>query len=79
MKKIVATAVSALALGTGVALASPEGHELEFPMTQDVFLETFDDATVAIFDQADTTRDGVISEDEFHAAVERGLIDDPRG
>ena len=79
MKKIVATAASALILGTGVALASTEYQALEFPMTQDVFLETFEDATILDFELIDISDTGEISETEFEQAVEQGIIADPRG
>ena len=79
MKKIIATTVSALILGTGVALASPDHAELEFPMTQVEFLETFPELTESDFDLIATGDNVVIQEHEFEAAIEAGLIDDPRG
>ncbi|MGY6411402.1 MAG: hypothetical protein ACXIUV_10320 [Alkalilacustris sp.] len=79
MKTILATAASALILGTGVALATPQGQALEFPMTQDMFLATFDGSTILDFERIDTARDGVIHEEEFEEAVEQGIIEDPRG
>ena len=79
MKKIVATAVSALILGTGVALASPDHAELEFPMTQEQFLEVFPEMTEVDFMLITEGDSQIIQEQDFNAAVEGGLIEDPRG
>ncbi len=79
MKKIVATAVSALILGTGVALASPDNAELEFPMTQEQFLEVFPEMTEVDFMLITEGDSQIIQEQDFNAAVEGGLIEDPRG
>ncbi len=79
MKKIIAASVSALILGTGVALASPDHAELEFPMTQAEFLEAFPEMTEGDFELIAGGDNVTIQEHEFEAAVEGGLIEDPRG
>lgn len=51
---------------------------VEFPMSQEVFLETVPGATLASYQTIDTARDGFITEDQFDRAVEAGVITDPR-
>lgn len=78
MTRILATALTALTLGGTAALAGTDGHHLEFPMTPEQFMQIVPDASLAVFETIDTTRDGMVSEHEFELAVDAGIIEDPR-
>ena len=51
---------------------------LEFPLSEQAFLDAVPGASLAEFQTIDTARDGVITEDQFQRAVEAGVIEDPR-
>lgn len=70
MKKMIATAVSALVLGSGMALA----QMAEGPWTMEEFMVAYPEVTPEIFAEIDTNNDGLIDEDELEAAVEAGLV-----
>ncbi len=71
--KNLAIATCALALMSFPALAQ-DATEHHFPLTMTEFMVAYPDATSDDFDQIDTDGDGEISEDEYNAARESGLI-----
>lgn len=78
MQKL-AIATCALALMAFPALAQDATDpttEHQFPMTMTDFMVAYPDASPDDFDQADTDGDGEISEDEYNAARDSGLLGD---
>ena len=76
MKKHLAIIASALALSAVPALAESE-HD--FPLTMAEFMEAYPEVTPEEFAEIDTAGDGMVSEEEYAAAQEAGLIDDRDG
>lgn len=73
MKKL-AVAASALALMSAAALAQDNAATHEFPLTQGEFLAAYPEVTMEDFALIDTNGDGEISQEEYQAAEEAGLI-----
>lgn len=63
---------------TGDAAAAGGMPMLEFPLSEQAFLDAVPGASLAEFQTIDTARDGFITEDQFEQAVEAGVIEDPR-
>ena len=76
MKMYLAIAASALALSAAPALAESE-HD--FPLTMAEFMEAYPEVTPEQFAEIDTAGDGMVSEEEYTAAQEAGLIGDDEG
>ncbi len=80
MRKALATAAASLALVASMAVAhAQEAAEPEMPWTLGEFMTVFPEAPVELFNEIDTAGDGMITEEELQAAVDAGLIEDPRG
>lgn len=74
MQKL-AIATCALALMAFPALAE-ETTEHQFPLTMTEFMVAYPEAAPEDFDAIDTDGDGEISEEEYNAAHDAGLIGD---
>jgi len=74
MKKL-AIATCALALMAFPVMAE-ETTEHQFPLTMTEFMVAYPDATPEEFDLIDTDGDGEVSEEEYNAARDSGLIGD---
>lgn len=74
MQKL-AIATCALALMAFPALAE-EATEHQFPLTMTEFMVAYPDVATEDFDLIDTDGDGEISEEEYNAARDSGLIGD---
>jgi hypothetical protein len=77
MKKHLAIAASAFALATFPAMADTHGDaDHDFPLTQAEFMMEYPEVTQDEFLQIDTNADGEVSEEEYEAAREAGIIGD---
>lgn len=74
MKKL-AIATCALALMSFPVLAQ-DAAEREFPLTMSDFMVAYPDVTPDQFGLIDTNGDGEVSEEEYNAARDSGLIAD---
>ncbi len=77
MKKQLAIAASVLALAGVPALADNHGDGgHDFPLTMAEFMAAYPEVTPEEFAEIDTDDDGQVSEEEYEAAHEAGLIGD---
>ena len=75
MKKHLAIAASVLALAAAPALAGSQGDsEHDFPLTMAEFMAAYPEVTPEEFAEIDTDGDGQVSEEEYEAARDAGLI-----
>lgn len=75
MKKQFAVAASVMALAATPLLADMHGDtEHEFPLTMDEFMEAYPEVAPEQFMLIDTDGDGQVSEEEYEAARDAGII-----
>ena len=75
MKKHLAIAASVLALAAAPTLAGSHGDaEHDFPLTMAEFMAAYPEVTPEEFAEIDTDGDGQVSEEEYEAARDAGLI-----
>ena len=77
MKKQIALAASIIALAAVPAMADTHDNdtaEYDFPLSMDTFMENYPEVTPETFFLIDTDGDGEVSEEEYEAAVEAGLV-----
>ncbi|ATX64674.1 hypothetical protein [Roseinatronobacter bogoriensis] len=78
MKKHIALVASFFALTAVPALADTHDHDAEhdFPLSMESFMDAHPEVTPEAFFLIDTDGDGEVSEEEYDAAREAGLITD---
>lgn len=77
MKKQFAFAASVIALAAIPALADThdqDAAEHDFPVEMEAFMDAYPEVTPETFFLIDTDGDGEVSEEEYEAAVDAGLI-----
>lgn len=80
MKSKLAISASVIALAVSPVFADTYGDtDHEFPLTMDEFLEAYPDVTPEEFSEIDTDGDSQVSEEEYDAARDAGLIGDGDG